>query len=383
MEKKFIKENGHVFLCLSEMMKDPEEEMSTYDSQMEMIRRNKIPGILKFQREWVDNRKNNKYDITGCYSLQSWCAINPVTEETLREFLRQLFALFQRMDEYLLNIKMLSFDPEMIFFRPETKEYLFCFLPARWREERDEPRTLATYFLEHVDEENLALAGLCMKFFRFSAEDEISAEKLGALVSPSDFLPEKAERYQKFSSSEPEDDKETEKKNLKKKEKKGFWAFLKGLFFREPMDPEEMWEEETPLKEEQKKRKEQEEFAEEVRKRQLNNWNNEPTQLLFFDESDAEYPELTDMETGARIEMKKMPFIIGTHSTADYRPEGKGISRLHAKIEEKDGEYLVSDLNSTNGTKLNGEVLIPAEKVRIKTGDSLNLAGIVYTFMGN
>lgn len=379
MEKSYIKENGHVYLCFSEMMKDPEEELSAYDSQMEMIRRNKIPGILKFQREWVDNRKNNKYDITGCYSLQSWNAINPVTEETFREFLRQLLGVFHHMDEYLLNTKMLSYDPEIIFFKPETQEYLFCFLPAKWRQETDEPRTLATYFLEHVEEENPTLAGLCMKFFRFSAEDEISAEKLEELVVPSTFVLLKAEKTQEPSEWESEKNKEPEKQKVKK----SFWAFLKSLFFREPMNPEEMWDEEEIPKEEKKKRKEKEEFDEEVRKRQLNNWNNEATQLLFYDESDAEYPELTNMETGARIEMRKMPFIIGTHLTADYRPEGKGISRLHAKIEEKDGEYLVSDLNSTNGTKLNGEILIPSEKVRIKTGDSLNLAGIVFTFMGN
>ena len=57
-----------------------------------------------------------------------------------------------------------------------------------------------------------------------------------------------------------------------------------------------------------------------------------------------------------------------------------GVSRLHAKLEREGTEYYITDLNSTNGTKINGSLLEANERKQIQIGDELDFAGILFRF---
>lgn len=58
----------------------------------------------------------------------------------------------------------------------------------------------------------------------------------------------------------------------------------------------------------------------------------------------------------------------------NYILKDRGISRMHAKLMEKpDGFYLL-DLNSTNGTYLNGQMLESGEDYKIEEGDHIAFA---------
>ena len=54
------------------------------------------------------------------------------------------------------------------------------------------------------------------------------------------------------------------------------------------------------------------------------------------------------------------------------------VSRIHARIEQIDGCAYVTDLNSTNGTSLNGKILMPGEKMKAEEGDEIAFAGCRY-----
>lgn len=56
------------------------------------------------------------------------------------------------------------------------------------------------------------------------------------------------------------------------------------------------------------------------------------------------------------------------------------ISRIHAEIEKREGAYFLVDLNSTNGTFLNGERLEANEYRQLHTGDEICFAGAGYYF---
>ena len=56
-----------------------------------------------------------------------------------------------------------------------------------------------------------------------------------------------------------------------------------------------------------------------------------------------------------------------------YGAEEKGVSRQHAQITRDGRAVYVSDLNSTNGTHLNGEMLSPSVEQRVHDGDELTL----------
>lgn len=56
-----------------------------------------------------------------------------------------------------------------------------------------------------------------------------------------------------------------------------------------------------------------------------------------------------------------------------YGAEQRGVSRQHIRLHYADGALTVTDLNSANGTRLNGQKLTPGEPYPIKDGDELVL----------
>lgn len=72
-------------------------------------------------------------------------------------------------------------------------------------------------------------------------------------------------------------------------------------------------------------------------------------------------------------------FLIGKKKDAvDGLIKARGISRIHGRISRESGEYYLADLNSTNGTYLNGGRLEVNEKARIQAGDRVGFADVEY-----
>jgi hypothetical protein len=89
---------------------------------------------------------------------------------------------------------------------------------------------------------------------------------------------------------------------------------------------------------------------------------------------------LTPFEKGKypAIQIEKSTVVGCMEEGCNYLLKERGISRMHAKLMKKeDGLYLL-DLNSTNGTFLNGEGLISGEDVKIEEGDIVAFARCEY-----
>lgn len=82
------------------------------------------------------------------------------------------------------------------------------------------------------------------------------------------------------------------------------------------------------------------------------------------------------------IPIAYFPFIIGKKSEiADYILNKDTVSRLHVKLEEKDGRYQITDLNSTNGTMVKGVMLQNNETKFLEIGDEVYIADSGFRFM--
>ena len=57
----------------------------------------------------------------------------------------------------------------------------------------------------------------------------------------------------------------------------------------------------------------------------------------------------------------------------------KGVSRRHACISRRENQVLIEDLNSLNGTFLNGNRLVPELPYPIKEGDQIQLGRLILT----
>lgn len=79
------------------------------------------------------------------------------------------------------------------------------------------------------------------------------------------------------------------------------------------------------------------------------------------------------------IEVSQFPWIIGSmEKNCNTVLRSKLVSHIHACITRDNGEYYVEDLNSTNGTYVNGERLIMNSRREINNHDEITLAAVSY-----
>lgn len=65
---------------------------------------------------------------------------------------------------------------------------------------------------------------------------------------------------------------------------------------------------------------------------------------------------------------------------ADVIINNSSVSRVHARISYSNGEYIIEDLNSTNGTFKNGLRLKPYEKRKLTQGDEIKLGSVAIMY---
>ena len=108
---------------------------------------------------------------------------------------------------------------------------------------------------------------------------------------------------------------------------------------------------------------------------------------VLWDGGETYQPHLTliSMNTRERnnVVLLNDSYLIGKlKSKVDIYIDDASVSRIHAKIEKENEEYYLCDLNSTNGTFLNGRRLGIHEKVAIHVSDEITFADLGY-YVGN
>lgn len=75
---------------------------------------------------------------------------------------------------------------------------------------------------------------------------------------------------------------------------------------------------------------------------------------------------------GTRWLLDKEEFLIGRDPTCDLSLQDRQISRFHARIRFRDGSYILEDLDSKNGTHVNGSTI--EGPVTLQDGDEVQIA---------
>lgn len=88
---------------------------------------------------------------------------------------------------------------------------------------------------------------------------------------------------------------------------------------------------------------------------------------------------LIPLSNGAAPELsfadKEEKIVVGRgRRKTDYRLSNNQVSRIHARIYRQGKDYIIEDVNSTNGTYINSERLLPNEKKMIHRGDIIAFA---------
>ena len=91
---------------------------------------------------------------------------------------------------------------------------------------------------------------------------------------------------------------------------------------------------------------------------------------------------LVSLSGDGEIEISYFPFLLGKQEgLVDYVVAQDTVSRLHARIDREDGEYTITDLNSTNGIQVDGRLLQTNETASLPVGSEIYLADVGFLFL--
>lgn len=291
--------------------------------QVQMLLKNRIPGFLECRMTRVDRDAFLYYEITSRQNLRLVLERKRISLSELRKLLEGLEQAAAVCEEYLLDADRILLQPEYLYLDPDTWKIWICFYPFETQESGGGLLGLAEYLLDHLERQDSGAVTLGYEFYRMAGEENPSVRKL--LEEWEEGATEKEAKGQRENQPEsrlaehfPEWVDSTS----------GGTACLAGL--REPG--------------------------------------------LFLRSESAAYPDLR---------IQKESFLVGKKKDAvDGWLKARGISRIHARISREEDCYYLTDLNSTNGTFLNGGRLGVNEKARLRPGDSVGFADVRYVVEG-
>lgn len=327
-----------------------------------ILGKNRIPGLLSFQIAHQDEQTEFWYDISGRNSLENWGKIYRPGVDFLRKFMAALQAVLNQTGEYLLDADGISLLPEHIFTDTKESEIAFCYLPFEKAAFGDSLRSFMEYYLSHMEHGNGEDTQKCYEVYEKCQEEHTSIEELLQILyanSPRETPLQTEEIYK-----EPVPLQEVLPKT---KEKKSLESFKKKWNFKLPSERKGKKEEVSYV------------FEPEECSHEISN----PT-VFLGSETEEIIGELRYEGDGneSNIKINTPVFLIGNEKgEADGIIRNKTISRIHAKITSEDGCYYLEDMNSTNGTYRNGELLNYMEKVMLKKNDKIIFAKEAYRFV--
>lgn len=108
----------------------------------------------------------------------------------------------------------------------------------------------------------------------------------------------------------------------------------------------------------------------------------EDTVILGYRSSES-IPRLvyTGTDFVSENELASFPYTIGKMTdNVNMIIDNPMISRIHAKIYLKEGHYYIEDMNSSNGTYINNNLIQPHSLTEITTGDYITFSHLTYIF---
>lgn len=368
-----------------------------------------VPVLLREK----DGKRVLLYDITDGKNLMNIADGKGFSWEDCQYFLKNFLELMDEVENFMLELEHISFEPEHIY-RKDEKHFQWMYLPDKKNDVRTGIESFFAWMLSQIDYGD----GESVKriyhvywsirnrsFSREMIEEclEVPPErKEKGIVSYEEFFPEKE------VTSVPK--KEEKKAEIKRNPA---WQYLMvGLsfllvvvliatvYFLVMWIQNDLWRDNLPYliasgigmlflmdgiyqagrrgwNKEEKTKKMESSGSEEVL------YEDEEKTTVLHVRRDSRHPVLKSMETGEVTGLYTFPFYIGNLSGLNQLIiDDETVSRQHAVIlrGNQEGNYMIQDLHSTNGTQVDEEWLLPDKPVRLEDGSRICFAARMFQF---
>ena len=280
--------------------------------------------------------------------------------EQIEELIKAFIKCMEIVDEYLLDPSNLVMEMDYIF--EENGEWRFIYIPGYQQDFWKQMEKLSETWLNYVDYSDERAVLWAYQFYDKVHGNGCSIENLGEILAleKNMFFPMEIAMIQESEKTE----------YTTTKEKKSMWHRFKKKSKKRSM----------------KGRKSKKDRGEEVSEffgRENSLEDTCPMLEMTADFGTDGEKTLTLIPMGdtsvpvKRIE--KMPSLIGRAlNEVDVCIEDARISRIHARMDYKNGQVVLVDMNSINGTYRNGERLKAGEPYGIHAGDIIKLADLEF-----
>lgn len=408
MKVSYKREMNHNYLMIEQ-----EQQESSYEARM--LVNNAIEGLLKFRIKKVDHHCYFCYEITSRQPLSRLLESKSLGAEELRRLIITMARTLNRMEEYLLSEEQVLVQPEYIYVEPELFQVEFCLIPGRCGDFPQGVCRLLEYLLGKVDYQDKDCVVLAYGLYRESLKENYGMEDLlrflggGAVQEPGGkrLREPDGKEYGESGGQEPGEsggqglekgNGVAEGKVESEKTQKHSWVqhirrWIASWFEGEESQKDEAqpWQMVFPDEEDSAEAEAaQADLADHSGQTGKDAWKTEGemkeenlgTVLLTERKEQPPVRRLMSMEPDEPdICIAYYPFLIGKQeSLVDYVLNKDTVSRLHLRLDEEEGSYWATDLNSTNGTMVAGQLLDNNQKVPIEIGDEVIIAGIRFHF---
>ncbi|RKW55497.1 MAG: FHA domain-containing protein [Lachnospiraceae bacterium] len=384
---------------------EDEEEADIEKYEFKMLENNYISGLMKFKLVKENEKTIFCYDITSKQSLSRILEYKPIGLEDIKKIVLGIIRAITNMERFLLGTYGLLLNTDYIYADPESLDLALCYLPCIKEEMQSKLSDLFAQILAKIDQNDHEGVVLAYSLYQESLKDNCVFNDLLSIMNKYNKKTKK-EILLKIADTDhnKEDVYESDKaKSIESKTKDRAEIFSIKSLFRMKKEKAKV---NSPIQESKnsyKKKKKEESPPEEELDEENEEWlelfeNSKSTErsntyeekeythtvlLSEASEDKAGYILKSSDNTVEDIKISYFPFIIGKQERiCDYIIKSEMVSRLHLRIDKDRGEkFSIRDLNSLNGTKLEGRLLDNEEVAELSLGNEVEIADLRYVFV--
>ena len=198
MKEVIIKnEFDHSYLFVNE--NEPENNYV-----LKMLTQNKIPGLLECKLRCIEEKSYCAYDITAKRSLVQKFAERKMLFSDLMELFYELHKIISCANEYLLSQEGFWMEPQYIFSDLDTEELACLYFPCSEickEGKREKYRKLADFLLDKIDHKDEHAVNTAYHFYKISKEEFFSFESFVGFIEKEAMLVQARERKNRANAN--------------------------------------------------------------------------------------------------------------------------------------------------------------------------------------
>ncbi len=424
MEVRYRRELNETYMILK-----GEDECEEY--AREILRHNRLEELLELSVFETDGVTEYGFQISRGNSLYDLLAKRPVHFEEIRQILFGLARTVEKMEEYLLDYDHLILEPEFIYGFPDCAQVAFCCHPAYRRDFFEQLRNLIQYFLSKLDHTDRKGAETAYELFQASRQENFRFEDLLEIVGREIWPEERESAVPDVPPEKPDspagESAGAERERAEEPEERDSFPVSAALFCFAGLVPAALGGYQL-LRGTQDWRwfalallffaagaarsvrfllSGRHAAAERTARSSTSISDPERGGPIGTPEAEAARPDpeaQADGETrllteephilaGERrlvsenvreygiIRIDRVPFSVGKRQEeVDGVIDSPVVSRIHARLDQQEGQFFLTDCHSTNGTRINGTMLAPGVRCPLQEGDEVTFADRRYVF---